>query len=135
MVIDSAQLAVADVIFTYFRPLLGAYGAIAAVVNAEAESGLNPNAVGDGHTSFGLWQMHADRAGAGKGTALQQCQAVWAQLQGSEQDALAGIKAAKSSADATRQWCLLFERPANANHVANARAAEAPWLAAHFGVK
>jgi hypothetical protein len=43
--------------------------AAAAVVNAYAESGLNPRAVGDGGASVGLFQLHERGAGAGMTTA------------------------------------------------------------------
>jgi hypothetical protein len=43
--------------------------AAAAVVNAYAESGLNPRAVGDGGASVGLFQLHIKGAGAGLSVA------------------------------------------------------------------
>tara|TARA_Y100000034_G_C6897285_1_gene414003 strand:- start:1115 stop:3154 length:2040 start_codon:yes stop_codon:yes gene_type:complete len=41
----------------------------AAIVNAYAESGLNPNAIGDGGNSVGLFQLHI--RGAGHGMSVQ----------------------------------------------------------------
>ena len=41
----------------------------AAIVNAVAESGLNPNAVGDGGKSVGLFQLHERGAGHGMSVA------------------------------------------------------------------
>jgi hypothetical protein len=43
--------------------------AAAAVVNAFAESGLNPRAVGDGGASVGLFQLHSKGAGSGMSVA------------------------------------------------------------------
>jgi hypothetical protein len=64
--LSSAQQGYADLIFREFAaagygPAVGA----AAVVNAYAESGLNPNAVGDGGRSVGLFQLHERGGGAG----------------------------------------------------------------------
>lgn len=46
--------------------------AAAAVVNAYAESGLNPLAVGDGGKSVGLFQLHESGGGAGMSVAQRQ---------------------------------------------------------------
>jgi tail lysozyme len=42
----------------------------AAIVNAKAESGLNPTAAGDGGKSVGLFQLHVN--GAGKGMSVEE---------------------------------------------------------------
>lgn len=44
----------------------------AAIVNAYAESGLNPRAIGDGGKSVGLFQLHEKGGGAGMSTAQRQ---------------------------------------------------------------
>ena len=44
----------------------------AAIVNAYAESGLNPRAIGDGGKSVGLFQLHERGGGAGMTTAQRQ---------------------------------------------------------------
>jgi hypothetical protein len=46
--------------------------AAAAAVNAYAESGLNPLAIGDGGKSVGLFQLHEKGGGAGMTTAQRQ---------------------------------------------------------------
>ena len=64
--LNATQQSYADIIFREFAavgypPEIGA----AAVVNAYAESALNPNAVGDGGKSVGLFQLHEKGGGAG----------------------------------------------------------------------
>lgn len=64
--LNAAQQTYADLISREFAAAgySAAVGA-AAVVNAYAESGLNPNAVGDGGRSVGLFQLHERGGGAG----------------------------------------------------------------------
>ena len=124
------QLENAKTIFGYFQPLIGQNGALAAVVNAFCESSLTPTAVGDHGAAHGLWQLHQDRAKlilAGTSQAggsvdflstpapslSDQCYGIWWELQHSEHHALAMIKAALNSHDATEAWCQYYERPAS----------------------
>jgi hypothetical protein len=46
--------------------------ALAAVVNADVESGLNPRASGDGNKSIGLFQLHESGGGRGMSVAQRQ---------------------------------------------------------------
>lgn len=131
----SQQMAVAEAIFEFFEPKLGSRGGIAAVTNADEESALNPNARGDGGTSFGLWQMHNDRSSAGKGTVLQQCEGAWEQLQTTHTSAQVAIRSAGTAAQATYAWCKLFEIPADVEKVAANRAAHSALWSSHFNVK
>ena len=90
------------------------------VANLEAESGLRPDAVGDGGSAYGVAQWHPDRqdgfeALLGKpirGSSLQdQLHWVHAELQSTEKkagDALTRCTTAGAAADAI---CRLFERP------------------------
>lgn len=71
--LNATQQSYADVIFREFAavgypPEVGA----AAVVNAYAESALNPSAIGDGGKSVGLFQLHEKGGGAGLTTAQRQ---------------------------------------------------------------
>ena len=113
-----AQLAVAQQIFDYFSSSdkLGPVGAIAAVVNAFCESSFKPDIVGDHDRAFGLWQPHADKdieALVLKHDAdvAAQCAFIWRDLQTTERGALAAIRASTTSADATYNFCLHYERP------------------------
>ena len=146
------QQANAKIIFGFFSPvmILGPYGAIAAVVNASAESLLTPAIEGDGEKAKGLWQLHVDperpafdrvaaiklHTGIDLATfpdALAQCHAVFWEMNYSEKRARDAIRAARNAADATRAWCALYERP-GAPGQADKRAAKAGAWAAQFGV-
>jgi len=68
--LSSSQQAMVDIIFEEFRNAGFHRGvALAAVANAWAESGLNPNAVGDSGASIGLFQLH--EAGVGSGMSAE----------------------------------------------------------------
>lgn len=93
---------------------------VAAIVgNASAESALNPLAVGDGGTSFGLFQHHADRGAGllssvgglgGLGDINGQLEYVWKELLSSEGGVLERLKASGNVNDATAAFTG-FERP------------------------
>ena len=98
-----------------------------------AESGFNPNAVGDNGTSFGLYQHHADRRDAmfsaygPHPTAQQQNEFAWSELnQPGQANLLRSLRAAQTSGDAARVWTRGFEQPANGAAEAENRAAAAP---------
>jgi len=98
-----------------------------------AESGFNPNAVGDGGTSYGLYQHHAERMVAMMGrygpapTVQQQNEFAWDELnQPQNANLLRSLRVAKTSGDAARIWTKGFEQPANADAEAETRAAGAP---------
>ncbi|MBT9382229.1 phage tail length tape measure family protein [Pseudooceanicola sp. CBS1P-1] len=88
--------------------------------NISAESGFDASAIGDGGTSFGLFQHHGSR-GAGLLTSLGgvgqlgnvqgQLDYVWKELLGSENGVLQKLRAAPDVASATNAF-LGFERPA-----------------------
>lgn len=93
---------------------------VAAIMgNVSAESAFNPTAVGDGGTSFGLFQHHAGRGEAllntvggrgGLGNVEAQLGHVWSELQGSETGVLQRLLAATNVKDATAAF-VGFERP------------------------
>ncbi|HBS99196.1 MAG TPA: hypothetical protein DEB47_04880 [Citreicella sp.] len=93
---------------------------VAAIMgNVSAESAFNPTAVGDGGTSFGLFQHHAGRGQAllntvggmgGLGNVEAQLGHVWSELQGSENGVLQRLLAATNVKDATAAF-VGFERP------------------------
>lgn len=91
------------------------------LTQADAESSLNPKAVGDHDTAFGLHQWHGARAAAIKAgcgvdvtklppLADQLKAALW-ELQHPEHAALAKIKAAKTAYDAGFAAARFWERP------------------------
>lgn len=94
---------------------------IAAIMgNASAESAFNPLAVGDGGTSFGLFQHHAGRGqgllGAvggtgGLGDVQAQLQYVWQELMTTEVAAMRRLMSSTDVRGATEAW-VSYERPA-----------------------
>ena len=98
-----------------------------------AESGFRPDAVGDGGTSYGLYQHHGVRMTAlmerngPAPTVLQQNEFAWDELnQPQNANLLRSLRVAKTSGDAARIWTKGFEQPANADAEAETRAAGAP---------
>jgi Phage tail lysozyme len=93
------------------------------VSNFTVESGLRPNAVGDGGSAYGLGQWHPDRQAAfasmfGKdirsSSLLEQAAfANYELTQGNEQHAGQALKGAKSAYDAGAIISSLYERPAD----------------------
>lgn len=94
------------------------------LAQADAESSLNPMAVGDHGHAFGLYQLHADRCALiQKGCGIditklpsieEQLQGVWWELQHSERHALFEIRTAITPYDAGSIACKYYERPAAA---------------------
>lgn len=93
---------------------------IAAIMgNASAESGFNPLAVGDGGTSFGLFQHHAGRGQAlldyvggqaGLSNVQAQLEFVWQELLSGENGVLKRLQAAPTLYGATQAF-VGYERP------------------------
>lgn len=93
---------------------------VAAIMgNASAESAFNPLAVGDGGTSFGLFQHHAERGQgllsavggqAGLGNVQAQLEYVWQELLTGERGVLQKLMAAPDVYSATQAF-VGFERP------------------------
>lgn len=88
--------------------------------NASVESGFNPRAVGDGGTSYGLFQHHAGRGqgllGAvggmgGLGDVQAQLQYVWQELMTTEVAAMRRLISSTDVRGATEAWAS-YERPA-----------------------
>ncbi|WP_152003052.1 phage tail tip lysozyme [Roseobacter sp. TSBP12] len=88
--------------------------------NISAESAFNPAAVGDGGTSFGLFQHHAGRGQsllnavggtAGLGNVQAQLEHVWEELLTSENGVLKKLMASTNVQEATSAF-VGFERPA-----------------------
>lgn len=89
------------------------------------ESGFDPNAVGDGGTSFGIAQWHQGRGDAMKSwTAANgysstsfkgQLEFLWHELNNSESYALGKLRATGSAYDAGMAFQRYFERPAVIN--------------------
>lgn len=92
--------------------------AAAAVVNAYAESGLNPLAIGDNGRSVGLFQLNIRGAGAGMTTAARQDPTTNARtLIARERSALGKVAAGAAAGEGIPRLAALFstyvERPAN----------------------
>ncbi len=95
--------------------------------NLVHESGFDPNAVGDGGTSFGVAQWHNGRGSAMKqwtqdhGYASNsfkgQLEYLWHELNNSESNALNKLRATSNPYDAGMAFCRYFERPAVINPV------------------
>lgn len=93
---------------------------VAAIVgNVSAESAFNPHAVGDGGTSFGLFQHHAGRGQgllshvggqAGLGNVQGQLDYVWKELLGSESRVLDRLMSSQNLYEANSAF-IGFERP------------------------
>jgi hypothetical protein len=115
-----------------------AYGLLA---QADAESSLNPKAIGDRDQAFGLDQWHESRVDAirnGCGVDLKtlppladQLRAALWELQHTEKHALLQIKAARTAFDAGYAACRFWERPARVAEYARRGALAEKW-AAHF---
>lgn len=87
--------------------------------NAQRESGFDPFAVGDGGTSFGIFQHHGSRGQgllsavggqAGLGNVQAQLEYVWKELLGPESAVLKRLMSATNVQDATSAF-VGFERP------------------------
>ena len=86
------------------------------------ESGFNPNAVGDGGTSFGVAQWHNGRGdnmkawtqahGYSPTSFRGQLEFLWHELNNNESYALGKLRATSSANDAGMAFCRYFERPA-----------------------
>ena len=94
--------------------------ACGVVANADAESSMRVNVVGDKGHAFGLFQLHADRADlikAGCGidirtaSAADQCSAVLYELNHTERRAMTALRQAKTAYDAAHDFCRFYERP------------------------
>lgn len=98
-----------------------------------AESGFNPNAIGDNGTSFGLYQFHGDlwtqlvRRYGMHPTVEQQNEFAWELLNRPEnRNLLFSLRAAPNEGVAASRFTKGFERPKNADAEAARRAASAP---------
>lgn len=81
--------------------------------NIDAESGFNPNAVGDGGRAHGLFQHHPDRRmgiDGFLGDPTKQLDLAWSELQGSESGVLKRLLASNNVEEATAAFTG-FERP------------------------
>lgn len=97
--------------------------ACGVVANAEAESGFNYKATGDGGLANGLFQWHPDRCEAmRKGTGIdvmsmppvdEQLQALLWELKHRETGALKHLQASDTAFNAGYNFCRYFERPAS----------------------
>lgn len=112
-------------IYDYFADTrrLGPIGACGMVAQADAESGFNTHACGDGGEAYGLWQMHMDRIRpireaigidiAAFPDVLEQCAAAWHELETTESFARREICAARTPYEAGYAACRYYERPAS----------------------
>ncbi len=121
--------------------------ASAMLAQADAESTLDPKAVGDHLEAFGLHQLHMDRiklirdgnetwAGCGIDVSLlppvaEQLAAVWWELNHSEMHALKMIREARTAYDAGFAACAFYERPASSSQRAK-RGNRAMFWASYF---
>lgn len=116
----SGSPAVQEQVWRFFSEKGLAPHQIAAILgNVSAESAFNPMAVGDGGTSFGLFQHHAGRGqgllGAlggmgGLGNVEAQLQYAWSELLTGENGVLQTLLAATNVREATEAF-VGFERP------------------------
>jgi len=107
------------------------------LAQADAESSLDPNAVGDHGSAFGLDQWHGDRADAikaGCGVNLRakppladQLKAALWELTHTEKTAFTHIKAQATAYDAGFVACRLWERPASMTQWAKRGATAQKW--------
>ena len=135
-------------IYNYVTGTMGLNVAAACGVlaNLYAESGFDPNAVGDNGTSYGICQWHDTSTGVGRWTNLKNyCNSNgynWQTLNGQLrflQYELSGAEAwtgtlsylksiantANGAYDAGYYWCYYFERPANVGIVSDSRGVSA----------
>jgi len=129
MALDQVQYdANAKTIYAWWRARgMSHVCACAMLAQAEAESSLDPNAVGDRDEAFGLHQLHMDRIKRirdgdkrwpGCGVDISKLPAISTQLEGvfwelqhSEQHALTQILAATTANDAGVAASRFYERP------------------------
>merc|ERR1711960_15796 len=119
----SGSPAVQDQIWRFFSEKGLAPHQIAAILgNVSTESAFNPMAVGDGGTSFGLFQHHAGRGqgllGAlggmgGLGNVEAQLEYVWGELLTTHSGAFDNLLKTTNVTDATSVWMRQFEVPSN----------------------
>lgn len=120
---SKAQLAVAEVIYEYFRSCgLPSPQACGIVAQPARESRFNPSATGDGGQAKGLFQMHPDRRAVIKarggfdmlsGDVAEQCKGVWWELNHVETAALAALRRTHDAFGAGSVMCSQYERPAS----------------------
>ena len=101
--------------------------------NINAESGFDANSVGDGGTSYGLFQHHADRkaalfkyAGTNKPSVAQQLDFSWQELNGPYQGTLNNIRSSSTAAQSAAAFTIGYEIPANKYQQAKLRSDLAP---------
>lgn len=109
----------ADFAYNYLQAGgLSAIGAAGVVGNLMQESGLNPNAIGDGGAAYGIAQWHTgfsnSLATPGKGSTLtDQLDYILNTLKtGQYKNVLKGLNSASSPADAAQVFMQGYERPA-----------------------
>jgi hypothetical protein len=130
--VNSSQRAMAEIIEREFTA--AGYDqkmVVAAILNAIAESGLNPKAAGDGGQSIGLFQLYAKGAGAGMSVADRQdpvknTRRIIEEVRRYGKPLLDAIAAGKSSADITALFCIYIERPQDSKTKGAYRAATLP---------
>lgn len=97
--------------------------------NLYKESGINPNAVGDNGTSYGIAQWHAERLSALKSnpnwnTLEGQLEFLWNELNTTQRSALNNLKQTTTPQDAAAFFARDFERPASRNYSQRASIAQ-----------
>lgn len=115
-----------------FNTAAARYGlGIAMVVNAYAESNLDPSAVGDNGASIGLFQANMT-AGAGKGHDIERLKdaayntrVILGELVADGQPLADALMRGTTGVELTRLFCIYIERPANASKRADERAGHA----------
>ncbi len=136
MAAQSRSLSNEEIVFEYLTDEIGFNNAIASgiMANISAESYFNPNALGDGGTSYGICQWHAsrwnqlinycDNCGYSWQSLEGQLHYLEYELQTSHSYVLPYIRNCENSAqgayEAGYYWCYWFEIPANreANSIA-----------------
>lgn len=100
------------------------------VGNLYKESGLNPKAVGDNGSSYGIAQWHAERVERLKASSQNwdtldgQLTFLWNELNTTEKAALYNLKQTKTAQDAAAVFARDFERPASRNYGQRANIAQ-----------
>ncbi len=119
----SGSTDVQSQIWSFFKAKgLQPYQIAGIMGNIEGESGFNPLAIGDGGSSFGLFQHHGSRGlgllsslggRSGLSNVQGQLDYVWKELLGSENVALQKLLGSSNVSQATNAWMTAFERPSS----------------------
>lgn len=132
----NARIIVREFLAAGFSPNL----ALAAVVNAQAESALDNKAIGDGGASVGLFQLHERGGGRGMSVAdrqdptlnarrmVQETKAAWNATYGNYRSLSSAVAASAAVPELAGLFAVHVERPADRDGAYFARSASAKTL-------